>query len=86
MYGGKRKNRKLDTFPPKGGQSFLEEHSGTGVPEGKHPSRKRSGHPRAPWREVNRMMSKIRHLRRIAMTLAPLVGLLLAGGANANWR
>lgn len=32
------------------------------------------------------MMSKIRHLRRVAMTLAPLIGLLLAGGANANWR
>lgn len=32
------------------------------------------------------MMSKIRHLRRIALTLAPLIGLLLAGGANANWR
>jgi hypothetical protein len=31
-------------------------------------------------------MSKIRQLRRIAMALAPLVGLLMAGGANANWR
>ncbi len=32
------------------------------------------------------MISRIRHLRRMALTLAPLVGLLLAGGANANWR
>ena len=31
-------------------------------------------------------MSKIRQLRRIAMTLAPLVGLLMTAGANANWR
>jgi hypothetical protein len=32
------------------------------------------------------MTTRIRQLRRIAMTLAPLVGLLLAGGASANWR
>ncbi len=32
------------------------------------------------------MMSKIRQFRRMAMALAPLVGLLLAGGANANWK
>ena len=32
------------------------------------------------------MILKLRQLRRIAMTLAPLVGLLLAGGANANWK
>lgn len=32
------------------------------------------------------MISRIRQLRRIALTLAPLVGLLLAGGASANWR
>jgi hypothetical protein len=32
------------------------------------------------------MMSKIRSVRRIALTIAPLLGLLLAGGANANWR
>ena len=32
------------------------------------------------------MISKIRRLRRIAVTISPLIGLLLAGGANANWR
>lgn len=32
------------------------------------------------------MILKLRQLRRIAMTMAPLIGLLLAGGANANWR
>ena len=32
------------------------------------------------------MISRIRHIRRMALTLAPLVGLLLAGGASANWR
>lgn len=32
------------------------------------------------------MITRIRQFRRMALTLAPLVGLLLAGGANANWR
>ncbi len=32
------------------------------------------------------MISRIRQFRRMALTLAPLVGLLLAGGATANWR
>jgi hypothetical protein len=31
-------------------------------------------------------MSKIAQLRRIALALATLAGLLMAGGANANWR
>jgi hypothetical protein len=35
---------------------------------------------------VNRLHSKIRQLRRIALTLAPLISLLLAGGASANWK
>ena len=62
------------------------QRSGLGVPEGAVPSQERSGDPRRPSWEVNPKMSKIRQLRRIAMTLAPLVGLLLAGGANANWK
>lgn len=86
MYGGNRKNRQVDTFSPDGNNLVGAETSGPGVPEGNQPSPKRSGPPRRPSREVNRMMSKIRQLRRIALTLAPLVGLLLAGGANANWR
>lgn len=32
------------------------------------------------------MISKLRQVRRIAMTMAPLIALLLAGGANANWK
>ncbi len=32
------------------------------------------------------MIAKIRRVRSILMTLAPLIGLLLAGGASANWR
>ena len=32
------------------------------------------------------MQSRLRRLFRSLATLAPVVGLLLAGGASANWR
>jgi hypothetical protein len=31
-------------------------------------------------------MSRIRRARRLAAALGPVIGLLLAGGASANWR
>lgn len=32
------------------------------------------------------MIAKIRRVRSIILTLAPLIGLLMAGGASVNWR
>ena len=31
-------------------------------------------------------MKQIRRIRRLAAVISPMIGLLVAGGASANWR
>lgn len=69
---------KVSYFTDNGGEERSESWSAQYL--------ERSGHPPRLPKEVHRMFSRIRQFRRMALTLAPLVSVLLAGGANANWR